>query len=299
MKPKTILAGAVVVAAAVAVAAILFKLLIYGDDGDIVATDEVRQEKSVGEESGATALSANIVNRRKARGTNAVSRLKQRVRRVRLSVPIEDPYTPEERRLADDLQSATDENDLDAVRKEVEKIKKLGSADLKSEAMDALAFFGRAALSDLMQFVKDKDQEVVDAAADKIAFVLDEMEEDDNKFKTEVLSTILSFDGLCSEDAIETFVGQLESIGSGDELLAVQTLVDLIDSGTVGENVKKRAKEAYEFVTGEEYADFKKAERWFAEKADELAAEKAEEEAGDAESAEDARADADAAVDEE
>ena len=299
MKPKTILAGAVVVAAAVAVAAILFKLLIYGDDGDIVATDEVRQEKSVGEESGATALSANIVNRRKARGTNAVSRLKQRVRRVRLSVPIEDPYTPEERRLADDLQSATDENDLDAVRKEVEKIKKLGSADLKSEAMDALAFFGRSALSDLMQFVKDKDQEVIDVAADKIAFVLDEMEEEDNKFKTEVLSTLLSFDGLCSEDAIETFVGQLESIGSGDELLAVQTLVDLIDSGTVGENVKKRAKEAYEFVTGEEYTDFKKAERWFAEKADELAAEKAEEEAGDAESAEDARADADAAVDEE
>ena len=220
-------------------------------------------------------------------------------KKKRVRIKVEDTYTPEERRLADDLQSATDENDLDAVRKEVEKIKKLGSADLKSEAMDALAFFGRSALSDLMQFVKDKDREVIDVAADKIAFVLDEMEEEDNKFKTEVLSTLLSFDGLCSEDAIETFVGQLESIGSGDELLAVQTLVDLIDSGTVGENVKKRAKEAYEFVTGEEYADFKKAERWFAEKADELAAEKAEEEAGDAESAEDARADADAAVDEE
>ena len=220
-------------------------------------------------------------------------------KKKRVRIKVEDTYTPEERRLADDLQSATDENDLDAVRREVEKIKKLGSADLKSEAMDALAFFGRSALSDLMQFVKDKDQEVIDVAADKIAFVLDEMEEEDNKFKTEVLSTLLSFDGLCSEDAIETFVGQLESIGSGDELLAVQTLVDLIDSGTVGENVKKRAKEAYEFVTGEEYADFKKAERWFAEKADELAAEKAEEEAGDAESAEDARADADAAVDEE
>lgn len=220
-------------------------------------------------------------------------------KKKRIRIKVEDTYTPEERRLADDLQSATDENDLDAVRKEVEKIKKQGNADLKSEAMDALAFFGRSALSDLMQFVKDKDQEVIDVAADKIAFVLDEMEEEDNKFKTEVLSTLLSFDGLCSEDAIETFVGQLESIGSGDELLAVQTLVDLIDSGTVGENVKKRAKEAYEFVTGEEYADFKKAERWFAEKADELAAEKAEEEAGDAESAEDVRADADAAVDEE
>ncbi len=192
-------------------------------------------------------------------------------------IKIEDPYTPEERKLADGLQDALDGNNLEDVRREIEKIKRQDNAELKCEAMEALAFFGMSAIPDLVEFAKDSNQEVVDAAADKISFTLEELESEDCKLKAGTISTLLSMGGLWGEDAIETFVGQLEALGSDDELLAVQTLVDLIDGNGADERVKARAKEAYEFVTGEEYEGFEKAEAWFAEKARENADGEAEE----------------------
>lgn len=209
---------------------------------------------------------------RKKRGTNVVARIK-RARTVRL----EDPYSPAERQLADLLQSALDGNRLADVREAVTKLREQKNPDLKIEAIDALGFFGKEALSDLLPFLRDAGQDVVDSAVSRISSVLDELEENEKEFKAEFITTMLSMKELCNAEATDQFIGQLESIGSDDEKLAVQMITQLIEGEQIDGIIKARAKEAYEFVTGDAYTTFEAAEKWYAEKVAEEDAEKAEE----------------------
>ena len=201
--------------------------------------------------------------RERAAGTNAAARPRRRTVRVK----IEDSYTRAERALADRLQDASDENSLDAVREAVADIMKQGNPDLKVEAIDALGFYGKDSLTDMMAFLRDKNQTVVDAAVDRIAQALDELQDNENTFKAEFITTLLSTKGLCGKDAVDRFVGILEAFGSGDEKLAVQTIVFVLEGDDVAEDVKARVKEAYKFVTTEDYTTFEEAEKWFSDKA--------------------------------
>ena len=197
-------------------------------------------------------------------------------KRIRIG-KVEDTYTPEERKLADRLQDASDEKGLDGVRKAVAAIMGQKNPELKVEAINALGFYGKDSLKDLMEFLKDPSQEVVDAATDRIALSLEELGSDDNAFRAEYIYTLLSVDGLCGKDAVGRFVGQLEAMGSSDGKAAVQTLVSLINGEGVGDVVKTKAKEAYQFVTGEEYTTFDAAEKWYNSKVADEEAEKQDE----------------------
>ena len=226
----------------------------------------------------------------KPRGTDAVGNVdekKESPRRgrsngadkkaMRIRVKAEDLYTPEERKLADNLQDASDENSLAGVRKAVSAIMGQKNAELKVEAINALGFYGKDSLQDLMEFLKDPSQEVVDAATDRIALSLEELGAEDNAFRAEFIYTLLSVDGLCGKDAVVRFIGQLETMGSGDEKEAVQTLVSLINGDNIGDVVKTKAKEGYQFVTGEEYTTLEAAEKWYNDKLTEEEQEKQEE----------------------
>jgi len=231
------------------------------------------RRKNVGEDS--------VGKKSRQRGEGAKTGVK------RLRVKVEDPYTPEERKLADKLQDASDDNDLDKIRKSVEEIVAQKNPELKQEAISTLGFFGKAALTDLMAFLKDPNLEVVDAAADAISRALQELDEDDKAFKAEFITTLLSIKGLCNKDAVEGFAGQLESLGSDDEMLAVQTIVNLLEANSVEDAVKTRLKEAYEFVTSEEYTTFEAAEKWYNDKTAEKQGEMRDELEEAAEAAED------------
>ena len=280
MKRKAIVAMIVVAVAAVAAVA-LFKVFSSNDKDRnappakpaIVKTD-VATPGAIADKSKAK----KRARKHRVRGTNNVSRVK---RKIMPRVPIEDPYTLAERRLADKLQDASDDNDLSKVRKAVAEIMSQKNAELKNEAISALGFFGKDALSDLMKFLKDPSLEVVDSATETISSALSELEDEENGFKAEFISTLLSIEGLCGKDAIDTFAGQLESLGSSDEKLAVQTMVQLIEDGKVDKKVKARLKEAYEFVTSEEYTTFEAAEKWWNQKTEEEAAEAAEDSEAD------------------
>ena len=126
-----------------------------------------------------------------------------------------------------------------------------------------------------MAFLKDPDTDVSEAATMAISSVLNELEDEENAFKAEFISTLLSIDGLCSDDAVESFAGDLESLGAADEKLAVQTIVSLIEDDKTGTSVKKRMKEVYEFVTGDTYTTLAAAEKWWNEKTAEEEAEAA------------------------
>ena len=277
MDRKVVIVASFAIALLAIVIVALSMILSSGDEGRVKAsTDSIRETvKKANVRTPADIIKAGEGGRRRQAGeTNGVSRVKRR----RPRVPAVDHYTAEERRLADNLQSAADDSDIGEVRKAVAEIASQKNPELKQEAISALGFFGKDALTDLMAFLKDPDQEVVDSAADTISSALDELEDEENVFKAEFVSTLLSVDGLCSEDAINTLAGLLESIGSSDEKLAVQAMVNLIEDEKVGKGVKSRLKEAYEFVTSEEYTSFEAAEKWYRQKIEEEASETADDE---------------------
>ena len=210
--------------------------------------------------------------------TRSEDRASKKARRI--FVQEEDAYTQEEQKLADNLQAASDDNDLGEIRKAVAKIVTQKNPELKQDAITKLGFFGRDALSDLMAFIKDSDDDVVSAATDAISRALEELDEDEKAFKAEFIATLLSVEGLCSKDAVEGLVGQLESLGSDDDMLAVQTILNLLSDTKVGDVVKTRLREAYGFITSEGYTTAEAAEEWLSQKAQE-ALQKETDEAGE------------------
>lgn len=210
--------------------------------------------------------------RHRANVTNAVAQVKRKKARIRV---VED-YSPRERRLADKLQDASDDNDLGKIRKAVSDIMAQKNSELKKEAISALGFFGKNAIKDLMAFLSDPNQGVVDSATDTIAQAIDDMEDDENDSKAEFIESILSIKGLCGKDVVERFAGQLESLGASNERLSVQTMVNLIENKNVEEIVRARMKEAYQYITSEEYTTFEAAEKWYSKKVSEEDAEAAE-----------------------
>jgi hypothetical protein len=272
MKRKTPVLAAVAAVAVLAGAFWAVKSFRGADARPETHEDGKRKTDGTVKVAAAPARKGRAAAGRKARGTNVVARIK-RTRTVRL----EDSYTPAERLLADRLQSALDGNRLADVREAVAKMKGQKNPDLKIEAIDALGFFGKEALSDLLPFLRDVSQDVVDSAVSRISSVLDELEENEKEFKADFITTMLSTRGLCNAEATDQFVGQLESIGSDDEKLAVRMIAQLIEGEEIGEKIKARAKEAYAFVTGDAYTTFEAAEKWYAEKVAEEEAEKAEE----------------------
>lgn len=267
MKTSTLMAVVFVALSALVGTIVSVKVFSASDEPEVrQKTQEAVEKRGITEVKKPADRKKHARPSRRPRGTNGVSRVRRKIR-------IEDPYTPEERKLADNLQSALDENELEGVRAAVKKIAGEKNPDLKVEAVDALAFFGKAALNDLTGFLRDPSQDVIDSASDAISRALDELEESENKFKLEFVQTLMSAKDLCSEDAVNTFAGQIESVGSDDEKLAVQTIVQLIADENVSKLVKNRMKESYEFVTGEEYTTVKAAEAWYSNKLAEEAAE--------------------------
>ncbi len=272
MKTKKAFAIAVAALVAVAAAAALFMIFTSGGEATPDSPRPAKAKRAIAEPTRTNAQARVKARRGKSNGTTDTSTVKRKRRRIR----VEDPYTPAERRLADNLQDASDENDIGKVREAVAKIMSQKNPDLKTEAIASLGFFGKDALSDLMVFLKDPSQEVVDSATDAISSALSELDDEENGFRAEFISTLLSVNGLCGKESIDTFVGQLESIGASDEKLAVQTMVRLIEDDKVGKDAKSRLKEAYEFVTSEKYSTFEAAEKWWNSKTEEEAAEAAE-----------------------
>ncbi len=66
---------------------------------------------------------------------------------------------------------------------------------------------------------------------------------------------------LTGEDALEDISGEYIGV---DEKLAVESLLRVIEAGGSEKGIAK-AKETYEFVTGEEFKDRAAAEKWLAE----------------------------------
>ena len=169
----------------------------------------------------------------------------------------DDNRTPAEKALAERIEKALDDEDFELAVACAEEAQKCGDAEIRQSMVDTLGWFGEKALPELTPFLADADEDVRDSAMSEWTTALSAIEDEGVKIRT----VELAMGVLNDEDALEEISN--EYIGA-DEKLAVESLARIIEGGGSKEGVEK-AKETYEFVTGDEWTDTAEAERWIAE----------------------------------
>ena len=169
----------------------------------------------------------------------------------------DDEFTPEERALSKRIEAALDEEDLNKAIACAKEALNCPNAEIRQAMVDALGWFGAKGLPELTPFLADPDEDVRDSAMNEWSMALSDI--DDEPEKLGVVEMAMSV--LTNEDALEDISG--EYIGA-DEKLAVESLLRIIEGGGSEQGIAK-AKETYEFVTGDEFTNRAAAEKWIAE----------------------------------
>ena len=172
----------------------------------------------------------------------------------------EDELTEAEEKLVDSIHDAVNDEDCGLAIELAKQAVRSKKAEVRSEMVDTLRFFGEKVMPELLMFIDDSDEGVrMDAMAAYQQAIYD-IEEDAEKAKVIEITMC----NLADSDALEEIASEL--IGMDDQL-AVQTLVNVIDGGS--RTGKRIARETYETVTGEEFTTVEAAEAWLREQQDE------------------------------
>ena len=169
----------------------------------------------------------------------------------------DDGFTPEERALSKRIEAALDEEDLQKAIACAKEALSCPNTEVRQAMVDTLGWFGAKGLPELTPFLADPDEDVRDAAMNEWSMALSDIEDEPEKLGV----VEMAMNVLTNEDALEDISG--EYIGA-DEKLAVESLLRIIEGGGSEQGIAK-AKETYEFVTGDEFTDRAAAEKWIAE----------------------------------
>jgi len=169
----------------------------------------------------------------------------------------DDARPPEEKALAERIEKALDDENLDDALACAGEALRCPVTEIRQSMVDTLGWFGKKALPELTPFLADADDDVRDSAKNEWMMALSDIEDDEEKIGTVELAMRV----LRDEDALEEISDEYIGV---DEKLAVESLVRIIEGGGSKEGVEK-AKETYEFVTGDEWAGAEEAARWIAE----------------------------------
>lgn len=178
----------------------------------------------------------------------------------KMVVEVEDDdeveMTPEEEKLNDRIDDAYQADDLKTLFGMVAEAKACPNKEVRRSMVDALAYFGEKALPELTQFLSDPDGDVAESAMDSWKSALGDIENE--KTKADVVTMGMSI--IKDEDALEDISNELIGI---DEEVAVRALLAVMT--TDNEPGVAKAREQYEFVTGEEFTNAADAEKWIRE----------------------------------
>ena len=169
----------------------------------------------------------------------------------------DDTRTPAEKALAARIEKALDEEDMELAFSCVDEARSCAVTEIRQAMVDTLGWFGEKALPELTPFLADSDEDVRESAMNEWTMALSSIEDDGVKIGI----VELAMGVLRDEDDLESISSEYIGV---DEKLAVESLVRIITSGTSPAGVEK-AKETYEFVTGDEWAGVEEAVRWIAE----------------------------------
>jgi len=165
--------------------------------------------------------------------------------------------TPEERRLAADIEKSLDEEDFALAKKCAPLALESKDAAIRQSMVDTLGWFGEKAIPELTPFLADPDEDVAESAMNEWETAVSSIE--DEKLKIGVVEMAMQV--ISNEDGIESIANEYIGV---DEKLAVESLTRVIEGGGNAKGIA-RAKETYEFVTGDAYTSRAAAEKWIAE----------------------------------
>lgn len=169
----------------------------------------------------------------------------------------ESKRTPAEKKLAADIEKALDEEDFELAKKCAPLAFNCKDTEIRQAMVDTLGWFGEKAIPELTPFIADPDEDVAESAMNEWDSAVSSIEDDAEKIgMTEMAMQVIS-----DEDDLESISGNYIGV---DEKLAVESLLRVIESGGNDRGIAK-AKETYEFVTGEEFKDRAAAEKWIVE----------------------------------
>jgi len=169
----------------------------------------------------------------------------------------EDKRTPAEKSLAERIEKALDEENLEMAVSCADEAQSCAVTEIRQAMVETLGWFGEKALPELTPFLADADEDVRDSAMNEWTTALSSIE--DEKAKIGIVE--LAMGVLHDEDALESISSEYIGV---DEKLAVESLARIITAGKSAAGVEK-AKETYEFVTGDEWMGVDDAARWVAE----------------------------------
>lgn len=212
------------------------------------------------EASVSTKVDQKSADGRRKRIPNArpkVTRLVNDKPMLNLSDDEDDRRTPEEKKLAADIEKALDKEDVALAKKCADAALKCKDVEIRQAMVDALGWFGEKTIPELTPFIADPDEDVAESAMNEWEMAVSTIEDDEEKIGTVELAMQI----VTNEDALESMSGEYIGV---DEKLAVESLLRIIESGCSAAGIAK-AKETYEFVTGDEFVSRADAEKWIAE----------------------------------
>lgn len=164
----------------------------------------------------------------------------------------------DDRRLLDAIEEGLGDDSLEKILRVLPEASTTTNAEIRSELVDALGWFGVPAMNHLLPFLADPDDDVRQSAIDSWTSSLGEVE--DEKMKAGLITAVMQV--LNDEDALESMATELTDM---DEKLALQVLVDVIEGGKASKQAIAAAREQYEFLTGDEYTTVEAADKWLEE----------------------------------
>ena len=169
----------------------------------------------------------------------------------------DDGRTSAERVLEERIEKALEDENLDAAIACAGESLRCKVVEIRQNMVDTLGWFGARALPELTPFLADDDEGVRESAMSEWTMALQDIEDEATR-----IGAVESAMGILNdEDSLEELSNEYIGV---DEKLAVESLVRIIESGGSKDGIAK-AKETYEFVTGDEWAGAEEAARWIAE----------------------------------
>lgn len=252
----------VLLAAVVAVVVGVVAYLMRSGTGESVGTDPVPRAAAIASADSAQMKRLSDLPRPTRAKTPASSRAKPILIR---SVDAEDAEdddtrTPEERKLAEKIEKALEDEDFNLAISCAAEALVCKDSEIRQSMVDTLGWFGSRAIPELTPFLADSDEDIRDAAQMEWSNAISDVEDDTERVRI----VELAMQALTNEGFLEELSNEYIGV---DEAMAVESLLRVIESGGSEAGIAK-AKETYEFVTGEEFTNRADAERWMTEQRD-------------------------------
>lgn len=192
----------------------------------------------------------------KSANKKALSVLERKVEKPEIEVD-DDDLSPAERKLKDAIEKALDDEDLASARAFASQALIADNTEIRQAMVNTLGWFGVKALPELTPFLADPDEDVRESAMNEWTTAVSEIKDEGEKLGVVELAMHVLTDDDALEEISEEYIGI-------DEKQAVESLLRVIESGGSKKGIAK-AKETYEFVTGDEFVDRATTEKWIAE----------------------------------